>query len=101
MAFRRVATFDELWDVEMTVRGIEGHVVLLVNVKRRHPGLRGLLPSLGNAAESTVFAADCAYLRYAWMGVRREHWTRNQSEKGLPRVLRCQGGKRRQPYRCG
>jgi len=32
MAFRKVATLDELWDGEMTVLKIEGHVVLLVNV---------------------------------------------------------------------
>jgi toluene monooxygenase system ferredoxin subunit len=32
MAFRKVATLDELWDGEMTVLEIEGHVVLLVNV---------------------------------------------------------------------
>lgn len=32
MAFQRVATLDELWDGEMTVREIGGHVVLLVNV---------------------------------------------------------------------
>ena len=32
MAFRKVATLDELWDGEMTVLEIEGNVVLLVNV---------------------------------------------------------------------
>ena len=32
MAFRKVATLDELWEGEMTVLEIEGHVVLLVNV---------------------------------------------------------------------
>ena len=32
MAFRKVATLDELWDGEMTVLEIEGRVVLLVNV---------------------------------------------------------------------
>jgi toluene monooxygenase system ferredoxin subunit len=32
MAFRKVATLDELWDGEMMVLEIEGHVVLLVNV---------------------------------------------------------------------
>ena len=32
MAFRKVATLDELWDGEMTALEIEGHVVLLVNV---------------------------------------------------------------------
>ena len=32
MAFRKVATLDELWEGEMTGLEIEGHVVLLVNV---------------------------------------------------------------------
>src|ERR1700730_3966955 len=32
MAFRKVATLDELWDGEMTVLETEGKVVLLVNV---------------------------------------------------------------------
>ncbi len=32
MAFRRVATLDELWDGEMIALEIEGQVVLLVNV---------------------------------------------------------------------
>jgi toluene monooxygenase system ferredoxin subunit len=32
MAFRKVATLDELWDGEMTVLEIDGHLVLLVNV---------------------------------------------------------------------
>ena len=32
MAFRKVATLDELWDGEMTVLEMEGHFVLLVNV---------------------------------------------------------------------
>jgi toluene monooxygenase system ferredoxin subunit len=36
MAFRKVATLDELWEGEMTVLEIEGHVVLLVNVDGIH-----------------------------------------------------------------
>ena len=47
MAFRRVATFDELWDVEMTVRGIEGHVVLLVNVNDGIQAFVDYCPHLG------------------------------------------------------
>ena len=33
MAFQRVATLDELWEGEMIALELEGHAVLLVNVR--------------------------------------------------------------------
>jgi toluene monooxygenase system ferredoxin subunit len=47
MAFRKVATLDELWDGEMMVREIEGHVVLLVNVGSAIQAFVDCCPHLG------------------------------------------------------
>src|SRR6202035_5005181 len=47
MAFRKVATLDELWAGEMTVLEIEGHVVLLVNVDGSIRAYADSCPHLG------------------------------------------------------
>ena len=47
MAFRKVATLDELWDGEMTVLEIEEHVVLLVNVNGAIRAYADSCPHLG------------------------------------------------------
>jgi toluene monooxygenase system ferredoxin subunit len=47
MAFRKVATLDELWEGEMTVREIEGHVVLLVHVNGGIRAYADACPHLG------------------------------------------------------
>jgi toluene monooxygenase system ferredoxin subunit len=47
MAFRKVATLDEIWDGEMTVLAIEGHVVLLVNVDGAVRAYADSCPHLG------------------------------------------------------
>src|SRR5712671_2973776 len=47
MAFKRVATLDELWDGEMTVLEIEGKVVLLVNVNGAIYAYADSCPHLG------------------------------------------------------
>jgi toluene monooxygenase system ferredoxin subunit len=47
MAFRKVATLDELWDGEMTVLEIEGQVVLLVNVDGGIHAYADACPHLG------------------------------------------------------